>query len=304
MVLHVEKTCGLVGSFDLPAEPIEIPAFVPVEGAVGDPAVGLAGLFDHAAEAGQPRLTDVARREGSQPVVKHVELDPHLGRDPGAQAAGIFARHADRGANRARVGVVKQIEGDDIGRRGLLEALEEDLVVGIELDHRQPVLAAAAVPAEGLVNIENAGQILGALDVAGHPVRRLGIARQKAGHVLFPSPIMSYCSRAAGRLWQNFDNASGSHDDFAQRPVRRGGRGPAIDLVRCIGCRLFRDPDGEPRAGVAQPRNRRGRADPFGSAARLGATALNRRSIPGFRRRSSGLPERECSGLPCSRMRC
>jgi hypothetical protein len=53
---------------------------------------------------------------------------------------------------------------------------EEGFFIGVELHNRKPVLAAMAVAREGLVDVENARQILGALDEAGQPEDAFGMA--------------------------------------------------------------------------------------------------------------------------------
>ena len=53
------------------------------------------------------------------------------------------------------------------------------LLVGVQLDDRQPVLRAAAVAAVGLVDFENARQILGPLDKAGEPENAFGVAGEQ-----------------------------------------------------------------------------------------------------------------------------
>ncbi len=51
---------------------------------------------------------------------------------------------------------------------------EKALLVGMELNDRQPIGGALAVTGEGLVHVEDAGEVLGPLHVARGPERVLG----------------------------------------------------------------------------------------------------------------------------------
>jgi hypothetical protein len=138
--------------------------------------VGLAGFLDEAAEPGQARFPCVLRRQLAQLVVKDIELHPHLGRDQRPQRPGVLARHVHGGEDRFGIGLFQDIEPDDRLGGGGVVMLEKTLAVVVEQQYRHPVLAAGAVPAEGLVDVQDARQVLGPLDVAGHPERRLGVA--------------------------------------------------------------------------------------------------------------------------------
>ncbi len=67
-----------------------------------------------------------------------------------------------------------------LGRRRAVR-LREAVLVGVELQHGQPVPAAAAVPREGRVDVEDAGEVLRPLDVAGEPEDRFRVAGEQGG---------------------------------------------------------------------------------------------------------------------------
>ena len=52
-------------------------------------------------------------------------------------------------------------------------------LVGIELQHWQPVLITALIARKGCVNIEDPSEILSALDIAGQPENALGRAGEE-----------------------------------------------------------------------------------------------------------------------------
>ena len=78
--------------------------------------------------------------------------------------------------------------------RGRLRVVvEEALGVGVELHDRQPLLHALAVLREGLVDVEDAREVLGALHVARHPEAVLG----EAGEQAIQAPRYPSCPRPA-----------------------------------------------------------------------------------------------------------
>ena len=176
----IEQAGGLVGALEIAAELVEGPALVAEEGALGDAGMGLAGLLDGGA---QPRQVGRAHRLGGQllqPVVEHVELRPHLDADQRAQHAGIVACRPHGEADRGRIGGIREIEGGHRGGVGDGVAREEAILVGVDLNHRQPVVTIAAVAGVAVVDVEQAGEVFRPLDVAGHPEQAVGVAGEQA----------------------------------------------------------------------------------------------------------------------------
>ena len=89
-------------------------------------------------------------------------------------AAGIFARRADHAADRVRVLLVDDVEVHDARRIDVAVALLEALLVAVQPEDRQPVALAARVAREGLVDVDDAREVLGPLDVAREPEAVLG----------------------------------------------------------------------------------------------------------------------------------
>src|SRR5271166_709816 len=165
VVLDVEQARRLVGALQVTADLVETPSLVAEERAFRDAGMGLAGLLDLAEQVRQQPGAERDFREAGHAGVELVQLHPHLGRDQRSQGTGVLARPLDRTDDRGRVFRIRDIECEDAFGRGFLVLGEEALLVRIELDDWQPVVLAGAIPREGFVYIEYAGEILGALDI-------------------------------------------------------------------------------------------------------------------------------------------
>ena len=112
--------------------------------------------------------------------VELVDVLPHLGRDDLADAAGVFAGRPQAGQDRIRVLGVEREKLDDAFLGGRADALLKLVVVAGDHHQRPPLLAGLArhVEAEVQIHRDEAGNVLGPLDVAAHPVDRIGDAAQ------------------------------------------------------------------------------------------------------------------------------
>jgi hypothetical protein len=151
------------------AELIEIPALVAEKGALGNTGVGLAALLYRAEQCGEPTRCQVGLAQSEEAIVEHVELHPHLGRDQRPKRARILPGIADRADDRGRIGDVDDVEFHHARRGRRRVGGEKAFLVRVQLDDRAPVLAAPAVAREGLVDVEDAREVLGALDIAREP---------------------------------------------------------------------------------------------------------------------------------------
>ena len=166
MVFDVEKARRLVGPLDVPADLVEVPALVAEECPFGDAGMGLAGFLDHRKQRRQIAGCKIFGPQFRQAIVEHVKLNPHLGGNQRPQCASVLARVADCADDRGRIVAVDDIKIDDVVRGGRVVAGEKTFLIRIQLNDRPPVLTAAAVAREGLVDIENPREVLGALDIA------------------------------------------------------------------------------------------------------------------------------------------
>jgi len=91
VILHVEQTCCLIRAFETTSELVEKPPFVPVESALRDPRVGLAGLLYGGAETCQAGFCQIFPLQVSECIEEDIELGPHLCGDEGPQGSGVRA---------------------------------------------------------------------------------------------------------------------------------------------------------------------------------------------------------------------
>ena len=193
-IFCVEQTGRLVGTLDILPEPIKIRRLVAVEGALGNAGKGLTGFLDAGEQARQAARQHVARTDRAHAVIKGIELHPHLGRDQGPQRPRVLARIGDRAQDRGRIVGVGEIERQDAfgARRPVL--FVEALLIGVQLNDREPALGGAAAARESLVDIEDARQVFGALDKARQPEDALGVASEERAATQDPAPAPRYLS--------------------------------------------------------------------------------------------------------------
>jgi hypothetical protein len=115
--------------------------------------------------------------------IKRVETMPLLGGDLLADVAGVFAGGDDAGDDRGLEGGVEgERPGELVGVAVPFEAL--GLTESLEQTHPAAVGAGGAlVEHEVEVHVEQARSVFGALEVAAHPVERIGDAREHAGRL-------------------------------------------------------------------------------------------------------------------------
>src|ERR1700737_2595311 len=131
--------------------------------------MGLAGLLDGAEERREPAGHQVSLAKPDEAIVEHVELHPHLDRDQRPKRARILPGIADSADDRVRVGGINNVEPHYALRSCRRGDSEKALLIRIQLDDRAPVLPAMTVAREGLVDVEDACQVLGPLDIAREP---------------------------------------------------------------------------------------------------------------------------------------
>src|SRR5271155_5818827 len=179
MIFDVEKERRLVGPFDVAANLVEIPALVTEERPFGDAGMGLAGFLYHRKQRRQIAGCKVFRTQLRQAIVEHVELNPHLGGNQRPQCASVLARVADCADDRGRIVAVDDVKIHDAGRSGRVVTGEKTLLVRVQLNNRAPVLTAAAVAREGLVDVENPREVLRALDITREPKDAVRVAGEQ-----------------------------------------------------------------------------------------------------------------------------
>ena len=155
----------------------ELPALRVAEGRVGEALEEVDRLLDGAEELVRLPPPDRVDGRAAHGQVEAVDLLPHLGADLLAHLARVLPRGQDAGDHRGGVALVEgQMAGDFVrvdpvrGRRGL-EALQ----------HAHPVLAARlgrSLQVERQVDVDQPRGVLGALQVAAHPIEVIGDARK------------------------------------------------------------------------------------------------------------------------------
>ena len=179
-VLHVEDPRGLVGAFQVAAQPAEMPALVVRHRRVGDAGELVARHFDD-----REQMLGVAEAVGIEGrrvdhQVELVQLLPHLRRDHLADRARVLAGGAETGSNRVGVvGIVREELNDALLGGGAI-AVRELLCIARRIDERLPLLHRADRHVEHQVerHVDEARDVLRPLDIAAHPVDRVGDAAQ------------------------------------------------------------------------------------------------------------------------------
>src|ERR1700694_3300652 len=174
-VLHVEDAGGLVGALQLTAEPAEVPRFV-----VGHGGVGHAGKLMARHLHGRKQLMRLPQaagvRRGIDQQIKFVELFPHCRGDDLANRARVLPGGADAGPDRIDVVRIEREKLDDALLRGRPVALLEFGGVAGNVHEGLPLLRRAnrQIEHEIQVDVDETRDVLGALDVAAHPVDGIG----------------------------------------------------------------------------------------------------------------------------------
>ncbi len=125
------------------------------------------------------RVGPVFGVRGIHHQVELVELLPHLRRDDLAHGAGVLARGAQTGPDRVGALVIEGEELDDVALGGGPVPFREFRRVAGGVHQRLPLLCGAdgQVEHEIQVHLDEPRDVLRALDVAAHPVDRIGDPR-------------------------------------------------------------------------------------------------------------------------------
>jgi hypothetical protein len=190
---------GLVGALEHAAEAHEVPRLVVRHRGVGDALEEVAAHADLAEGVEHP-LGLGQRPLGLDLQVHAVDLRPHLRRDRLPHRARVLARVAQARRDRIRVvGVIRQpLDHARLGRQA--EALLERLGVAARVDERLPLLRRRQrqIDLQVEVDADEARHVLGALDVARHPVDGIGDAAEERERLaLIRAPRCPCCRRPA-----------------------------------------------------------------------------------------------------------
>ena len=179
-----------VGAFHVAAELDVLPAFAVAHGAVGD-ALEEMRAFLHCAEKTvrfqNPRFfgSTVGTRVHDFKI-QAIELLPHFGAALFANVAEIFARGGDAGNDR-RVNLLRL--KTRVGRRARVGSTGFAAAAGVRKRFQQEAPAAGAgfgrlIEPELEFDVDEACGVLGAFEIAAHPVKAVGDARKHSGVAL------------------------------------------------------------------------------------------------------------------------
>ena len=199
---------------------------------------------------------DVYRAKRADFAIKHIDLQPHLGRDQCSEHPRILSPGADEGLHRCGITRVQQIEFSDaaLGRFGVL--LVELGQVAVDARDRQPVAGVVGVAGEGVGHVEDACQILDPLHIARQPQRGLGMPGDQVDLMGLGKRVhqaSTHVSLVPPRLARNSPPTS--------RPAaRRGSARRAAPRCPCRSPRTAADRCG---AAARRPSHRVGETDSF-----------------------------------------
>src|SRR5271170_6728745 len=199
-VLDVDKASCHFRALQSPAYTQEIPSFVMRQSGVADAMKTMTSENDSAAETMRAGGGFFLGIEAAEREVESVEVFPHFAGDAVANSSGVFASFGDALHNGAWVVGAEGQELEHVGGRRLrIELAEKSFFAG----HRKNWLPANAVRLRSLLqqgvksDVENAGRILRASDVASQPEKGIGDAGE---HVSTPpGGSMCLCCRRLAR---------------------------------------------------------------------------------------------------------
>ena len=112
--------------------------------------------------------------------VETVDLLPHLQRDVLPRDAGILARRHQTRVHRVWIPCVEYQESDDIALRHFFIVLGKQCFITGRTDQRKPLffVIARKIKLEPRIHIDESCDILRALNIAAHPIKRIGDAAQ------------------------------------------------------------------------------------------------------------------------------
>jgi hypothetical protein len=167
---------GLRRAFELEAEPDELVGIAVRHRGVRralEEVGAVAELLEERVRPARDGATVGAAHEQEQLV----DRLPHLARDLLAHRAGVLAGERDAVGDRVGVAVVPEHPVADVDRGRLVVVLPVALLVAEQLHDLEPRLPAIldlGIEQRVEVDVEEARDVLGALDVARRPVERLG----------------------------------------------------------------------------------------------------------------------------------
>src|ERR1019366_67381 len=193
-VLDVEDASSFVGAFQEGAEADELPGLIVAHGDVEDAVDEVAAHADLVAEGGQVGGFALAAFGGEEQV-EAVDLLPHFRGDGFADATGVFARRENSG--KYGIGILR-IEGEKAhhaGLRGCAVAFEKGSAVAGGVHDGLPLIGEVLRQVEHqiVIDVEEAGDVFGAFDVAAEPVDGVGDPAEQGygvchGYCCWPPP--------------------------------------------------------------------------------------------------------------------
>ena len=213
VVAHVQDARGLVRALQVAAALDEEPALVADDGGVGQALEQQRTVADGLEKIGRAFAPQLGRAGRVEEEVEAVEFLPQLGGDLVAHHAGVLAGLADRGDDGVAVGGAEDHELGHILPGGAGVEFPEQLLVAGALDDGHPVgvqrgfVEVAEIEQELEVDVHQARDAFGALDVAAHPVEGIGDTAQHGGKI----------TKAKRQTPNKDQNSSGPGRDFAGR---------------------------------------------------------------------------------------
>lgn len=199
-ILDVDEASGHFGAFEGPADAQEIPAFVMRERGVGDAMETMTSENDAATETMWTGGGFFLRIEAAKSQIEAVQVFPHFARDAVANGAGILARFGDALHDGTRVvGIEGEKFEDIVGFRFGIKLAEESLFAS----HGENGIPAHAVRLLDLLeqrvegDVENAGGVFGATDIASQPEKGIGDAGEHVSTL--PGEPKCLCCRRLGK---------------------------------------------------------------------------------------------------------
>ena len=171
-VFHVENSRRLVGALHVAAHAAEVPRLAVLHCLVLRTFNQVARTPDMLEERVGIRERPAAGVLFAKEQVEAVHFLPHLRGNDLAHRTGVLPRPGQAGDDGVGILPVERQELDHVLPRGCAETGSKAALVSGDLDHRVPLLLGQVrqmVP-QLVVHPDDAGHVLGALDVAAHPV--------------------------------------------------------------------------------------------------------------------------------------
>jgi len=169
LIADFEEARRLIGTFDVFSKVVKTPRFSAEKCSLGNAFEGLASFLDLAANPRKAGKGDAPLGGSGKLVAKNVQLLPHLRTYKVAHRPRILPRRRGCISNGRRVAAIAYIESENGLRCNLFMAFEKSFAVGIENQNTFPVGAVGLVARIGFIDVENARDTFGALQVAPEP---------------------------------------------------------------------------------------------------------------------------------------